>query len=75
MANEYRHLNSPQGAAEIGVENKAFHSGPSGPVPMEATIGSYLHNPCVSMSSPSVFNRRKQRLATPNVASTELNSR
>ena len=29
---------------------------------MEATIGSYLPNRCVSISSPSVLNRRKQRL-------------
>ncbi len=28
---------------------------------MEATIGSYLHNRCVCMGSPSVFNRRKHR--------------
>ena len=44
-------------------ESDLGHSLPFGPVPMEATIGSYLHNQCVSRGSPSVFNRRKQRLA------------
>ncbi len=58
MANEYRHLNSPHGAAEIDVENKAFHSGFSRIVKFIIFPFLYLPRVPLDIAFQTVFENR-----------------